>query len=235
MKKISILFILSILVNVSFGQSWGSGISGDGSVISKTIDLPSFSGIVLNINADVDLNRGKQSFDVLAQPNIIDNLKLEVKDNVLHIGYDKNVKNAKSPRFSISIPNVHKLVVTGSGDMVARGFDKQDQLKLKVTGSGSIDIDNGAAEMEVKISGSGDIKISGTADTGEFGVTGSGDIDAENLTIAEASASITGSGDISLACKETMNVKITGSGDVDVYGNPKLISRVTGSGDVTEH
>ena len=233
MKNLTlIIFILSF---VSCQAQWGSGIRGEGPMTSKSMDIGSFTGVVVATSGDVNIKKGAQSFEVEAQQNIIDNLDLEIKDDVLHIGYKKSVKSAKSVTFNIGMPDVHKLVLTGSGNMRASGFSQSESLKLAVTGSGNLETDNGGKKMNVKVTGSGNIMIAGTGGSGEFGITGSGNIKAEKLNIQNAMAKVSGSGNIHIGCTGEIEAKITGSGDIDVYGNPKVIARVTGSGSVNEH
>ncbi len=229
------LFIAVLFANVSQAQNWGSGISSEGPSVTKKMDLPAFTGIVTSNSGDINITQGNQSFEVTSAANIIDNLDLEVKDNVLHIGFKKSVKRLKTLNFNISIPSLHLIKMTGSGNLHAKGFDTQQELYLAMTGSGNMNVDNGANDLSVKLSGSGNINVSGKADKGSFIVTGSGNIRAKDMVMSGAEAKVTGSGGIALACNDDLNANITGSGSIDVYGKPNIRSRVTGSGSVNEH
>ncbi|MDG1774786.1 MAG: DUF2807 domain-containing protein, partial [Flavobacteriaceae bacterium] len=45
---------------------------------------------------------------------------------------------------------------------------------------------------------------------------------------------VSGSADVTLTVKGTLNAKVSGSGDIQYKGNPKKVaSKVSGSGDVT--
>ncbi len=236
MSKFNLVVIIAFLfANLSQAQYWGSGISSEGPDVTKTIDLPDFTGIKTSNSGNITITRGKQSFEVTAAKNIIDNLDLEVKNNVLHIGFKKSVKRIKTLNFNISIPSIHELVMTGSGNLHAKGFETQNELYLAMTGSGNMNVDNGANNLTAKLSGSGNINVSGEANQGSFVVTGSGNIRAKSLVMSGADAKVTGSGGIAIACNEQLNANITGSGSIDVYGKPNIKSRVTGSGKVYEH
>jgi len=229
------LFIVVLFVSISQAQNWGSGISSEGPDITKTIDLPAFTGIKSSNSGNITISQGSQSFEVTAAANIIENLDLVVKENVLHIGFKKSVKRIKTLDFNISIPHLHLLKMTGSGNLYAKGFDTQEDLYIAMTGSGNMQIDNGADKLSVKLSGSGNIDVSGKSNHGTFVVTGSGNIRAKNMVMSGAEAKVTGSGGISLACNDELSANITGSGSIDVYGKPNVRSRITGSGSLNEH
>lgn len=235
MKLFSILLVSFLLINCGESQSWGTGIKAEGNSVTKSMDLDKFTGVVSSVSGQVYIKEGSQKFEVTAAQNVIDVLELDVKDGVLYIGFEKSVRNVKELVFNISIPSVHHLGMTGSGKMKVTGFDQQESLMMKMTGSGSIHSDNGAKEIEARLSGSGGLYISGNANNGVFKLSGSGGIHARDLNISDVEARLTGSGGIDVACKGSIDATITGSGSIDVYGNPRIKSRVTGSGRVREH
>jgi len=236
MSKFNLALLIALLfANISQAQYWGSGIKSEGPAVTKAIDLPAFTGVVATNSGDINLIQGGQSFEVTAAQNIIDNLDLQVKDNVLHIGFKKSVKHIEQLDIDISIPSLHKLMMTGSGNLRVKGFDVQKELYLSMTGSGNMYLDNAAHEVTAKLSGSGNLKIAGRAENGSLVVTGSGNIKAKELTISDADAKVTGSGAIAVACNANLDANITGSGSIDVYGKPNVRSRITGSGSLNEH
>ncbi len=235
MRILSVLIFSLMLVNCGESQSWGNGIKADGNITSKTFDLEKFTGVVSTGSGNVNITPGVQKLVATTSQNIMDILELEVKNEILYIGFKESVRDLKELTFDINIPSVHHLGMTGSGKMKVKGFDQQPSLTMKLSGSGSIHADNGANEMEVKLSGSGGLFVNGNASSGEFKVTGSGTIHAKDLKIQNVQASITGSGGIDIACQGSLDANITGSGSIDVYGSPILKSRVTGSGRVREH
>lgn len=93
----------------------------------------------------------------------------------------------------------------------------KDKINLRTSWNKSITVEVPVTEIEgVKLSGSGDI----SADT--------------VLVARDFSASVSGSGDISLAIEATeLQVQVSGSGDIDLSGKTEdLQIKVSGSGDV---
>jgi hypothetical protein len=50
--------------------------------------------------------------------------------------------------------------------------------------------------------------------------------------VQEATAEISGSGDISVAARDNLAVRVSGSGTVEYSGDPVVDEEITGSGDV---
>lgn len=119
----------------------------------------------------------------------------------------------KRVKVEITLPNLPEASITGSGDLTLEDID-QDEIELKITGSGSINV-------------SGEVKLLSAK------ISGSGDVDAKELKADIAELRVSGSGDIKAHVSEILSARVSGSGDIRVWGNPaKRDTRVSGSGDV---
>lgn len=236
MKKLIGLVVLCCMISdVTFAQSWwGNGISGEGPVVKKTLQLDNFHAINLSVSGNVYLKQGStQSVEVEAQQNIIDNLKKEVTDGRWNIGFEENVRRLNKLNIYITVPSIDEVLVSGSGDIIGQSvFSGISTLNIGVSGSGNIEFEGNAEEMFARVTGSGDIEVKGSAKTGEIRISGSGDIEAHGFKTTDAKIRISGSGDASIHATNSLEVRITGSGDVAYKGSPKLNSRITGSGDI---
>ena len=238
MKSIQ-LFALIVAANLLFSctgesQNWyGSGMKGEGPLVTKTIDLSAFDAVGLSIDADVYLSQGSQSVKIEAQQNILDNIKKEVDGKYWKIKYDKNVGKHEPIKIWISVPDLIAATVSGSGDIKGEGsFKGLGDLKLAVSGSGNIDFDSNSSSLNASVSGSGNLNLNGSTGDCQIKISGSGDIDAGDLLSSTCSVKISGSGDASVNVKENLEVAIAGSGDVVYRGNPRVKSKISGSGDV---
>jgi hypothetical protein len=239
MKSISAaaLFFTICLITAqsALAQNWmGNGIKGEGSKVTKTLNLDKFDAVGLAISADVFLTQGNsQSVKIEAQNNIIENLVTDVENGRWKIKFDKNVREHDGIKIWITIPTLKEASVSGSGDIVGESsFNGLDLLNLAVSGSGSIRLDYQANRSEAAISGSGDMKLSGSVSEIAIRVSGSGDVDAFDLTTKSCSVRISGSGDVSVHPDDYLDAAIAGSGDVYYKGQPKVKSKISGSGDV---
>lgn len=233
----SSLAVLSLLVTFQIAaQNWGVGMKGEGSKVTQTLDIASFNGVGLGIDAEVYVRQGStQSVKIEAQQNIIDNIKRKVMDGVWMISFDKNVRQHEGIKIWITTTeDFRKIAVSGSGSVIGEGkFSNLDKMAVIVSGSGDITFDSDSKSLYAAISGSGDINLKGATGDCEMKITGSGDISAFDLVAQNCSVNITGSGDSSVNVREKLDVAIVGSGDVVYKGTPNVRSKITGSGDVT--
>lgn len=235
-KLIAAIFLLNVgMISFLAGQNWSlTGIRGEGPKVTKNLDLSTFEGIGLSINADVYVQQGNsQSVKIEAQQNIIENLKKEVKNGVWKISFDKNVRNHDGVKIWITMKELTSVAVSGSGRVIGENqFQVNGPLSLAVSGSGEIQLDSESESLNGAISGSGDLKLAGKTGKCNINITGSGDVVAFDLYTQETSVRISGSGDASVNVNEILNVSIAGSGDVYYKGNAKVRSKISGSGDV---
>jgi len=240
MKKhmLSALFlgVCFVFTTAASAQSWwgGSGISGEGKVVTKNLDLDKFTGFELSISANVKLSKGsRQEVKVVGQQNIIDNIETDVRNGYWNISFDKNVRRYNELTIYITVPTVDKVALSGSGDIESDDvFSGLSDLQLSISGSGDIEMGAESQNMNCSISGSGDMEVRGSTNTLSVSISGSGDVSAYDLKAGDVSVSIAGSGDCNVHSTQALTVSIVGSGDVRYKGSPNVKSKVVGSGDV---
>ncbi len=240
MKKLTyaLLFFGILLVHSAQAQKswWGKSINGEGPIVTKTLDLSSFTGIGLGIAANVILTQGsQQSVKVEGQANIIDNIKTRVSGENWHIGFEKNANNYKSVTIYITVPTLTEVSVSGSGRLESTNhFPNLDELDVNVSGSGRVQLDVGAAAISTNLSGSGKVKMAGSTDKHRITISGSGGVQSYDLTANDCKITISGSGKCKVHVKDQLKATVSGSGDVYYKGDPNVKSKISGSGDVTK-
>ncbi len=224
MKKYSLFFsvcCLSLMASFTADaqwNKWGSGVTGEGKRVTKTLDLDEFKGIGVSIGAEVHLRQGnQQKVEIKAQQNIIDLIDKDVRSGKWRIKLEKgtNLKRHDGIDIYITLPMIDELSVAGSGSIVGEtDFTNVDDLEVSIAGSGDVELNGAGADLEVSIAGSGDVDLAG-------------------FKVADCEVSIAGSGDCEINVSGSLEVSIAGSGDVKYKGNPdKVKSSIHGSGDV---
>ena len=254
---IMIVAIATILSSCR-GYLWNC-IDGNGYSTVEYRYLEDFDEVTVTGDYEVYINQGND-YEILieADENLLPYVITDVSGDNLKI---KNFENrCLNPTGSIDIyitmPEISKLKLTGSGSIVCDSLDAndleveligsgnielgygssyifiRDEIKVENTGSGDIFIDLEADLIEVDLIGSGDIVLEGYADESDLYIAGSGDIESEDLIVDECNAKIVGSGDIFVTVNRVLDIKISGSGDLYYFGNPRVYQDITGSGDV---
>jgi hypothetical protein len=135
---------------------------GTGPIITKNLDLSTFSGITATGVANINVSIGSPQAVILkAQQNIIDVLTYEVVNNTLNIGIKKNISidNSEEIKFDITIPAITKIELTGVGDFLLSGSD-QEELTIILTGVGNVHAFNmKAATCDITTTGVGNCEV----------------------------------------------------------------------------
>ena len=170
-----------------------------------------------------------------APDNVQAQIKTEVKDGILYISTEGNIKGDKDITIYISTKALSNLDVSGSADVKT---DKQltcDKLYIKSSGAGDVNLDVKATEIKTDISGAGDVTLKGTATLLTADVSGAGNLKANNLEAETAKIKVTGAGDAKVNVKQTLDADVSGAGSIIYKGNPAERNvNITGAGSVRE-
>lgn len=212
-----------------------SCVNGRGPIVTESFTLPAFDVIHLNMPAEVFLRQGaEQEVTIEAQENIMDRIRLTVRDREWKIESDRCLRDFSDIRIFITVPDVRKLVLNSSGRIFGENTFDIDDIELRLAGSGDIDLALNCDDVDATLSGSGAIALEGAGDELDFVLSGSGRLKAFGFTVREADILISGSGNAEVRVDDQLSVRITGSGDVLYRGNPALNVNITGSGRVID-
>ncbi|MBU8892026.1 MAG: DUF2807 domain-containing protein [Bacteroidales bacterium] len=201
-------------------------------------NVADFTEIGLSISADLYLSQGAVNEVIIeADEDVLAKIVTEVRGDELQIKFEKwyNYKGTRKINVYVTVKDIKKLIISGSGDIIAKTAIKSESLGLIISGSGSLLInDLDIKNINVVISGSGDIRVDGKSQGNELDVTvtGSGDFDSHGLEFRNADLVITGSGSIKAFVTEELDANITGSGRISYKGNPIIDANITGSGKI---
>jgi len=209
--------------------------NGAGDTISETLVLEDFAKIKLKVSADIYLTQGDvQEVIVEGQQNIIHQLDLDIIGETWEIEFDDCVKNYDNLKIYITMPEIKELNISGSGMIYGENEIDLGDARLRISGSGDIDLATNAEYLDTKITGSGKIKLAGTADRFDLDISGSGDYRTFDLETRIGEIKISGSGEAEVNVSDDLDIDISGSGDVYYKGQPTLHTSISGSGDVVD-
>lgn len=214
-------------------------IDGEGAFVTRTLSVADFKKVDLAMATNIVIKQGNtQEVKAMGHSNIIDLISTSVKNNTWEITTEKDVciRNYKLS-FEITVPNIEKLIISGSGDIDVDNFENQNNFTLEVNGSGDIKLNKfeGITKLDVALSGSGSIKaqkkIASLKDL-NITVSGSGGYDGYPVSCDNSIVNVLGSGNVKLTANKTLKVTISGSGSVHYKGTPTITKTISGSGSV---
>jgi hypothetical protein len=208
-------------------------VNGSGSVSSENRFVNNFDRISLSGAGQVFVTQGNETAVIIkAQPNILNEIKTEVKDSELRIGVRRCIRAYSEIEIYVTTPNIRSLNISGSGSIKGQNDWFTGDLDLRVSGSGNIQVDAVGEDFKAFVSGSGNIQVAGAAQSLTTSTSGSGDIRAFDLNTQECESIISGSGDVEVSVSNILKARISGSGDVRYKGTPSIQASVSGSGRV---
>ncbi|MDN5288762.1 MAG: hypothetical protein JWR38_5036 [Mucilaginibacter sp.] len=191
------------------------------------------SGGPFNVHIKVN---GTESLKLNIDVDVINDVKTEVVDGVLKIGFKNRMsfhRNIRKADIFITAKSLEGLGNSGSGNLDVEGAVTGQNAKVSLTGSGNIKTAVKSGSLDAKISGSGSIDIKGSTDDANLRITGSGEINGRDLKTESVTATISGSGGISIIANKSVSARITGSGSVAYSGNAVVAeTKYSGSGRV---
>jgi hypothetical protein len=232
MKSLKILLITAICLAITScidGQIRKT-VRGDGNVVKKERTAASFDELRVSTGIDVYLKQGdKESLAVEADENLHEYILTEVRDGVLHVYTDVNIREAKMKRVYVTMKEVTSLKTSSAGDIVGETPVKGNSIELDASSAGNIKLEVYAKKLEVDISSSGDVTLSGEAETLKADLSSAGDLEAFNLQVKEADISASSAGDARINVSEKINARASSAGDITYRGNPRYVDASSSS------
>jgi len=226
----SVFIIFMLLVS-----SCSFCIDGSGPEVKENLELGDFSELEIDLDADVVIHVGNQpSVSISAQENLHKVISTVVRGNNLVIEARPCINTRDRVQIELTVTSLSAIKLNGSADITSMDELHNDELELKINGSGNIMADIFTNQLDVKINGSGNVIIAGSAKEADVVINGSGDVRAESLQAYKADIRINGSGDVDINALNDLKATIKGSGDVTYSGNPSVKTSISGSGSVTK-
>ena len=195
-----------------------------------------FTGIKAGDAFNISISQSDaNSVKVDAAENVQAQIKTEVKDGILSISADGNIKTDNPIIINIGIKSMNSLDISGSSDVKSENQMICDKLNLISNGAGDVHLDLKANEIKTDISGAGDITLKGSTQFLDATVSGAGSLKASNLEATKIKAKVSGAGDAKVNAIQGLDADVSGAGSIIYKGNP--VDRnvnISGAGSVRE-
>jgi hypothetical protein len=189
MKKIlylgTILFAAILSTGTVVAQNRES-IEGSGNIVTKDISVQPFDALVAGGVFNVILAQGSR-----------EEVKIEAEDNLQPLFYvtnegstlkitmkkDINLKHTKKMNVYVTFKNLKSLNLSSVGNITTSGSLHFDNLQLKNSSVGSVDLDLAAQKLDIQNNSVGSLKLSGKVENAVIKSNSVGAIDAGGLVV----------------------------------------------------
>lgn len=133
----------------------------------------------------------------------------------------------------VEVRQLRQLTVSGASEVHAPGPLRVEQLKLHISGAGSVRLDQlQARQLVFGISGAGEGQFGGRVEELALQISGKGKVTADRLQAQRARVNVSGLGNVLLWVTDDLSAHISGVGSVDYFGNPSVQRSVSGMGSI---
>jgi len=233
-RSLALALVSTTVIACSITDSAVS-VDGSGTAASEERATGEFSSVRFALPGVLVLEQGSPTrVTVESDDNLLEHVSTEVRQGTLRIGSGNTRLHPRSPlRVVVRGPEFQSIESAGSGIVEAAGL-RGSGLTLSLAGSGDAFLpDLEVDELRVRVAGSGSVEMSGRAAHQVLSLAGSGEVEARSLASESAEASLAGSGSAWLNVTERLTANLVGSGSVNYLGDPEVTSRTLGSGRVT--
>ena len=197
---------------------------GNGHVVKQDRQDGRFEGIRVGSGIEVYLKQtDNESITVESDENLQDYIKTEIKDGILNVYTDANIRKAEMKRVYVTMKEIISLRTTSAGDIIGETPVKTTNLKLSSSSAGDIKVEVYAERIDADLSSSGDMTLSGKADILNVSLSSAGDLNAYGLEVREADVSASSAGDADINVSEKLTARASSAGDINYRGNPKYL------------
>ncbi len=218
--KIRFVLLISLLILLAACQTTEvpiETVAGSGAVITEARAVVGFSGVQINMGADLVLTQGDtENLEIEADNNLMPYILTEVRGNVLVIETPDNVNLAPSQPIQVrmAFEELNAINVFGRSNITA------DDLNLEA--------------LELHFEGSGSTRLTGQVARQTIFIRGQATLNNMELDTAHTRVEISGSGTVEVNASDTLDVRIAGMGFVYYTGSPQITKDISGSATITQ-
>jgi hypothetical protein len=197
---------------------------GNGHVGKQDRQAGKFDGLRVSSGIDVYLKQtDNESITVETDENLQEYIKTEIKDGILNVYTDANIREAEMKRVYVTMKDINSLKTSSAGDIISETPIKTGNLRLSASSAGDIKLEVYVDRIDADLSSSGDMTLSGKADILDVSLSSAGDLNAYGLDVREADVSASSAGDADINVSEKLTARASSAGDINYRGNPKYI------------
>ncbi len=235
--KRTILFINAIvLISLSscISLDYGEGISGNGNVITRTLDIDDFRGVQTSSGIDVYLSQADDyAVELEADENLHDHIIVERRGDMLYIGTEHTIYRARSRRVFVEMPVLEVLKISSAGDIKGETPFEVEELEIDVSSAGDLEFEVMADAIDLSISSSGDCRLRGETREFDARLSSAGDLHAYDLFAEVVKVRVSSAGDARVTASKEISMVASSAGNIYYRGDAVVKeARTSSAGDI---
>lgn len=223
MKTFKNLLLITLLAVIGMGNAFASD-----SDRTENRDVKNFNAIKVSTGIDLYITMGEtEAVKVVADEDIVKELKTEVKNGTLHIYMKQNnwfnwSSGNTTRKVYVNVKELTELHASSGSDVYCESTIKGDKLEVSASSGSDVKLDVFYKTFSVDASSGSDAKIRGKVKYLEAEASSGSDIKAQDLESKICHARASSGSDISVNVSDELYAKASSGADIKYYGNPEI-------------
>lgn len=210
------------------GPASAQQVRGNGNVQTQDRNVSGYKGLQVSGGFSVELTKGNtESVRIEAEENLMEHIKTEVKNGVLHIYSEGNINTSKGMKAYVTARELNSLSISGGVKISSGSTFQANTFKLDLSGGSKVTLALDVNKLDAEMSGASKVELTGRADEVLMDLSGASNITAENLAAKRVKIGASGASKVRVSASEELDINASGASNVQYKGSPKITSDVS--------
>lgn len=203
-------------------------VEGSGKQISEDRQVSAFHAIKISGGFEVELIQSDaESLTILADDNLMNLIKTEVRNGELKISLTEPVRNAKKMKAIITFRHLDNIDISGAVRLKGMNSMSFEKLSIDASGASDIRLDLTSNSLDMDLSGASKTNMSGKVNKVDADCSGASKFYASELETSSFRFEASGASYAEVWVKDRLSVDASGASTVRYKGKPANIEKTT--------
>jgi hypothetical protein len=226
-----LVFSLFMTLMVACNYDYHNSISGNGNVVTKEIKTGTFNYLSVSNALDVIIiPSDSQKIVIKADENLLDFIKVRVRDNTLLITAERRIRISRSKKIEVYTRTLEQ--IEGSAAATIKNSDSLviDNLKITSSSAAEINICGQFKDLNAEASSASNIKLYGRVANLQANVSSAAGLNAFGMTADKASVVVSSAANAKINVTQEAKFDASSAGSIVYHGDPvvKVINASSG-------
>ncbi|ARS37068.1 head GIN domain-containing protein [Pontibacter actiniarum] len=227
------VFALAFLL-FSTSAVTAQSLRGNKQMTTQNRKVSGIKGIDVSGGFVVELTQGSnEGVRLEAEENLIDNIKTEVRNGILHIYNDKSISTNKGMKAYVTLKDLERIDISGGVKVTGNSNFKTPSLKMDMSGGSHVKLTVDTEKINADMSGASKVELLGKADVMHMEMSGASRVDASELEAREVKVQASGASNVKVFAKEALDINASGASAIYYKGSPNITSDVSAAARVS--
>lgn len=210
-------------------------VKGNGNLQTQTRKVSGFKSIKVSGGFSVEIKQGNnEELKIEAEENLMDNIKTEVRDGILHISTEGSINSSKGMKAFITVKELNKIAISGGVKIVGLSTFKANTFELDMSGGSNVKLAIDAKKLDADMSGASKVVLTGRADEISLDMSGASNADTRELAAKVVKVSASGASNVKVHATEVLDIHASGASHVSYAGSPKINAETTAASRISK-